>query len=134
MVEDREGVRREPGSDGGAVVAGRSYLRACLLLALAERPGYGYGLVDAFEGLGIVVDGRTRVYRALREMEQDGLVSSWWVGSPSGGPPRRMYGLTDAGAGALERDVQLVVRGRRALGRFLDRYRRVRVRGAVASA
>ena len=40
------------------------------------------------------------MYRALRQLERDGYISSWW--NPSGqGPARRLYALSQSGNGAL---------------------------------
>jgi DNA-binding PadR family transcriptional regulator len=70
-----------------------------ILLALAERPMHGYGvmktLADAGEGWLL---GPGTLYRLLKEMQQDGLI----VVAPgearaSDGPPRRNYMLSGFG-------------------------------------
>ena len=74
----------------------RNYLRACVLLMLADDSSHGYELLDGLKELGL---GRTDpggLYRALRSMEQEDLVLSWWEDSPSG-PARRTYALTEEG-------------------------------------
>ena len=73
-----------------------------LLLLLHERPRHGYDLLEnipALVGDGAEVD-LGNLYRLLRGLEAEGLVSSQWdVGAP--GPARRIYTLTPAGARLL---------------------------------
>lgn len=79
-----------------AEVIPRKYLPAFLLLSL-RRAGssYGYELSEMVGEFGLAVD-LAGVYRALRKMDQRGLVSASW--QPSGsGPDRRVYALTEAG-------------------------------------
>jgi PadR family transcriptional regulator PadR len=40
------------------------------------------------------------VYRALRQLERDGYITSWWDPKEQG-PARRIYTLTDGGKDAL---------------------------------
>ena len=74
-----------------------------LLLLLHERPRHGYDLLEnipALVGDGAEVD-LGNLYRLLRGLEAEGLVTSQWdVGAP--GPARRIYTLTPAGARLLE--------------------------------
>src|ERR687886_720802 len=61
------------------------------------------------------------LYRALRVMEKDGLVESWWEHS-SAGPARRSYRLTDEGVEWLHAWAGALREGRRYLTAYLDRY------------
>lgn len=81
----------EPMGDGLPV----EFLPACLLLLLVERPAHGYQLCADLVDLGMEVDSGT-VYRRLRAMERDGVVTSQWELSDSG-PPRRRYVATALG-------------------------------------
>ena len=74
----------------------RNYLRASLLLLIAETPAHGYDLLEQIAQLGLRNVDPGGLYRALRVMEQDGLVASWWEHSTAG-PARRSYRLTDEG-------------------------------------
>jgi PadR family transcriptional regulator PadR len=73
-----------------------------LLLLLRERPAHGYELLEALPAL----TGESRVdmgnlYRVLRALEEDGLVTSRWEsGEP--GPTKRIYELTPEGARLLD--------------------------------
>ena len=119
-------MRRVKGSQSeeGSLLAPRPYLQACLLLLLGESPGHGYDLGEALAALGLHINDSGRVYRALRLMEQEGLVLSWWDEAIRG-PARRMYRLTDRGAERLEACATLVCDSWRHLSGYLDRWRRL---------
>jgi poly-beta-hydroxybutyrate-responsive repressor len=105
--------------DSGALP--RHYLRPCLLLLLAEGPSHGYELLEQVRRLGIAGAEPGGLYRYLRSMEKEELVSSWWEPSQAG-PARRTYVLTDAGYGALRDSVDSVRDVRQLLVDLLDRY------------
>jgi PadR family transcriptional regulator PadR len=74
-----------------------------LLLLLHERPRHGYDLLEnipALIGDGAEVD-LGNLYRLLRGLEAEGLVSSQWD-VDARGPARRIYTLTPAGARLLD--------------------------------
>lgn len=93
------------------------------MLALGERPAYGYQLKGELDQLGLGSLDRGRIYRALRAMEAEGLVVSHWE-TASRGPARRTYDLTPRGHDRLRAQVLAVRRQRRQLSRFLARYER----------
>ena len=74
----------------------RRFLLPALLLLLSEEPGYGYNLAKGLEDLRFGRVDRPSVYRALAQLERDGLVESW-AGTPKAGQARRVYGLTEEG-------------------------------------
>ena len=78
----------------------RTYLRPSLLLLLAEAPSHGYELLEQLRALGVRMAEPGGLYRALRSMDEEGLVSSWWEPSQTG-PARRLYVITDAGRESL---------------------------------
>ena len=108
---------REP--NGGALP--RHYLKPCLLLLLAEGPSHGYDLLEQVRKLGIGGAEPGGLYRYLRSMEKEELVSSWWEPSQAG-PARRTYILTDRGQRALENSVASLREVREILVSLLDRY------------
>jgi PadR family transcriptional regulator PadR len=93
-----------------------------LLLLLRERPAHGYELLEALPGL----TGEARVdmgnlYRVLRALEEDGLVTSRWeAGEP--GPAKRTYELTTAGRRLLDEWAAALGRSRDRIDTFLDRF------------
>ncbi len=77
-------------------------LEVAILSSLAEADSHGYDLVEQIESLAsnlVCVDSGT-MYRMLREMEQQRLVTSSWQ-TPEAGPSRRVYAVTDEGIEAL---------------------------------
>jgi PadR family transcriptional regulator len=94
------------GPGGGGPGGGRyrrSVLEVAILASLAESTSHGYTLVDQIEGLtaDLVCNDPGSMYRLLRAMEEEGLVSSSWQ-TPEAGPSRRVYVITERGIEALE--------------------------------
>lgn len=78
-----------------------------ILLALAEAPRHGYGLMQVLQDdpTEAWLLGPATLYRTLKEMQDQGLITSAEAPEEeSGGPPRRYYRLTAIGrrAGAAE--------------------------------
>lgn len=107
-------------NNGGAALP-RHYLKPCLLLLLAEGPSHGYELLEQVRRLGIKGAEPGGLYRYLRAMEKEDLVSSWWEPSQAG-PARRTYVLTDGGRAALNESVRSLRDVFRILVGLLDRY------------
>lgn len=78
------------------------FLQSCLLVLLHREPGYGYSLMDDLQEFGFQVDQMdiSIIYRALRNLEADGLVSDNWDDN-SLGPKRRVYTITPHGEEVL---------------------------------
>jgi len=98
------------------------FTEPALLLLLREKPAHGYDLLERLPEL----TGETRVemgnlYRLLRALEEEGVVSSEWdAGSP--GPAKRRYALTEHALRLLEHWVDALRRSQERTQRFLDRY------------
>lgn len=78
------------------------FLESCLLVLLYREPGYGYSLMEGLPEFGFQTEQMdiSILYRALRELEELGLVASSWS-DDSLGPQRRVYTLTPPGEVAL---------------------------------
>lgn len=76
----------------------RLILRPSLLLLLSEQQSHGYEIYDQLEVFGFKPDSldSSIVYRDLREMEEMGLIESYWD-DDSKGPRRRVYRILDQG-------------------------------------
>ncbi|MBN1180538.1 MAG: helix-turn-helix transcriptional regulator [Anaerolineae bacterium] len=72
-------------------------LEPVLLLLLHHGPAHGYTLLEELEPFGLDEINPSVVYRALRDMEERGWVSSAWNDEQSQGPPRRVYQLAALG-------------------------------------
>ncbi|MET0729307.1 MAG: PadR family transcriptional regulator [Acidimicrobiales bacterium] len=99
----------------------RHFLYPSLLLLLAEEPRHGYRLLDALLRLGFGPVDRPSIYRALGELEADGLLESWETSSTAGSA-RQVYGVTRAGLTTLARWMGVVADERAALDAVLKRY------------
>jgi poly-beta-hydroxybutyrate-responsive repressor len=91
-----------------------------LLLLLSRGPTHGYELLELLPEL--VGEERVdvgNVYRALRALEEEGLVVSEWQAELPG-PAKRTYTLTDEGTSALRAWLDSLEALRDALATFLD--------------
>jgi DNA-binding PadR family transcriptional regulator len=97
------------------------FLRPGLLTLLRRDSGYGYNLLQGLEELGFDTEGMdpSVVYRALRDMEEEGLVDSRW-GEESLGPRRRVYSLTGDGEDVASVWVEDLERARAEIDRLLS--------------
>jgi PadR family transcriptional regulator PadR len=73
-----------------------------LILRLLALKGelHGYAIVRELRSLGRLIAGESTVYPVVRRLEADGMLGSRWVES-SGGPPRKYYKVSEAGAAFL---------------------------------
>jgi PadR family transcriptional regulator len=99
------------------------FIEPALLLLLRERPMHGYELIEL---LPEVAGGETRVdvgnlYRVLRALEEEGIVSSEWSADLPG-PAKRTYELTDEGRRLLDRWVESLRDTQDVIAGFIDRY------------
>lgn len=103
-----------------------SFLEPCLLLQLLQSEAHGYGLMNGLSEFGFSPTGLdpSLIYRALREMEDAGLVTSQW-GEESQGPQRRVYTITPDGVDYLGLWVQDLQRNRQQIDYLLARYNAV---------
>jgi DNA-binding PadR family transcriptional regulator len=70
------------------------------------------------------VEGRVDIgnlYRLLRALEDEGLVSSEWSADLPG-PAKRTYELTDEGRRLLDRWAEALLRAQGTISSFLERY------------
>jgi PadR family transcriptional regulator PadR len=103
------------------------FVEPALLLLLRERPMHGYELIERLPdvaGEDVRVD-VGNLYRILRGLEEEGVVTSEWSADLPG-PAKRTYQLTDAGNRLLDRWAAALGETREAIGSFLDRYGRGR--------
>ena len=98
------------------------FVEPSLLLLLRERPLHGYELIERLPE--VAGEGRVDVgnlYRLLRSLEGEGLVSSEWSAELPG-PAKRTYELTDDGRRLLDRWAEALRQARADVQSFLDRY------------
>jgi PadR family transcriptional regulator PadR len=89
---------RHPGSKKA-----ERYIQSSILMALKIRSSYGYELIKGISQFGFV-EGQAppgMIYRHLRDLEENGLVSSEWQ-TEGAGPAKRVYHLTPEGSEVLD--------------------------------
>ena len=79
----------------------RNWAQPVILVMLREWNSYGYEMMERMAEFGLEAMNPGTLYRTLRHMEKNGAVKSAWDTS-KGGPPRRMYSITDAGEAYLQ--------------------------------
>jgi PadR family transcriptional regulator, regulatory protein PadR len=105
----------------------RRWLIPVALVLLQEENSYGYELMERVEEeFGFEQINPGSVYRALRQMEKEGLCSSEWDANANevGDPPRRMYAITDAGEGYLKAWAEACEKYHRLMDQFARVYGR----------
>ena len=98
----------------------RGYLIPCLLLLLKDAPSHGYQLIELLEQRGYLreIPDPGVIYRHLRRLEQDGMVTSTF--EPGDGPARKVYTLADEGRAALTNWVKNLKALKKVLDAFLS--------------
>src|SRR5881398_3956699 len=98
------------------------FVEPSLLLLLRERPLHGYELIERLPE--VVGEARVDVgnlYRLLRSLEAEGVVSSEWSADLPG-PAKRTYELTAEGRRLLDRWAEALGEAQATIGKFLKRY------------
>ncbi len=93
-----------------------------ILLRLRESYSYGYELMERLTDFGVDRLNPGTLYRALRQMEKNGLCDSKWETS-KGGRARRIYSITDAGESYLELWAEALKQYQRNLETFFSKYK-----------
>ncbi len=93
-----------------------------LLLLLSERPAHGYDLLEQLPELTREerID-MGNLYRVLRALEEEGLVTSEWR-DDAPGPTKRIYELTDDGRRLLGSWADAMRANQDLVSSFLDRF------------
>jgi DNA-binding PadR family transcriptional regulator len=99
----------------------RRFILPAVLLLLSEQPGYGYGLVPRLQEFRFGHVDRPAVYRALAQLERDGLVEASSQ-NPTAGQSRRVYMVTPLGNRVLRVWMGVIKEEHDYLGHVLRRY------------
>ena len=129
---------KDPGAERGWPCAsgpGRalSRLEPWLLLLLAESPAHGYELLERLKALPEAPNAdRGHLYRTLRRLEEQGLVTSTWQ-VPQAGAARHTYTLSANGLQALDAWAGHIRAALTRLEGFLERREALRATTPMAS-
>jgi poly-beta-hydroxybutyrate-responsive repressor len=99
----------------------RDFLTPYVLLAISAQRAHGYLIEQYIRGLGLAQVEMSTLYRTLRQLEKQGLVTSSWEAGP-GGPARRVYALTNAGETWLRAGAGALAAYRSAIDAFFGKY------------
>lgn len=99
------------------------FLEICLLLLLYDEAGYGYRLMEQLAFFGFSEDqlNAGSLYRSLRKMEKDDLVTSLWEEGGQG-PKRRVYEITENGKKELAQWIQILKVRKARIEKLISRY------------
>jgi PadR family transcriptional regulator PadR len=123
-VTDRHSHRLRRHHGGRWMVFARveRFTEPALLLLLRERPAHGYDLLERLpELIGEQRVEMGNLYRLLRTLEDEGVVTSEWD-EDSPGPAKRRYALTEHGEQLLDRWVEALRGSQERTARFIERY------------
>jgi len=114
-------TRRKTHRPGGK--RAERYLQPSILMALKQRPAYGYELIQTIPEFGFMEGPAPpgMIYRHLRDLEDNGLVVSEWQTAGSG-PAKRVYQLTAEGDEVLSYWIGYLSRQAEKLQRFIAMY------------
>jgi DNA-binding PadR family transcriptional regulator len=99
----------------------RRFILPAILLLLSEQPSYGYGLEPLLEELRFGHIDRPAVYRALAQLERDGLVHASEQ-SATAGQSRRVYAVTTEGERVLRVWMRVIKEEHDRLEQVIRRY------------
>ncbi len=121
-MKGRARSRRFRGGDWRVRARVERFIEPSVLLLLRERPMHGYELLERIADLGRadVVD-VGNLYRLMRALEEEGIVTSEWSADLPG-PAKRTYALTDAGRRLLDSWAAALREAREDIEAFLQRY------------
>jgi PadR family transcriptional regulator, regulatory protein PadR len=102
------------------------FTEPAVLLLLRDSPAHGYELLEQLPELmpGERVD-MGNLYRILRSLEREGLVSSTWD-ELSPGPAKRVYAITQSGRTVLDQWVTAFSKAQKQIEAFVKRYEQQR--------
>ncbi|MGE5580057.1 MAG: helix-turn-helix transcriptional regulator [Bacillota bacterium] len=127
MCDQGEGHCMKHGSGNCGCMDSRMerFIEPCLLLLLLEKPAHGYDLISRLQDFGFGDDQDPgMVYRNLRRLELQGMISSEWDTSGAG-PAKRSYEVTTEGRELLRAWAETIGLNIATLKSFLERFGRL---------
>lgn len=119
----RTSRNRRFSSDDGWLVDARveRFVEPALLLALETGPSHGYELADRMSDIANSTIDYGNLYRLLRSLEAEGIVTSRW-NDDAPGRSKRTYELTDHGSALLDAWAGALRVNNQRTAEFLQRY------------
>jgi len=103
------------------------YIQPSILMALKNKPSYGYELIQVICQFGFVAGQAPpgMIYRHLRDLEANGLVASEWE-TEGTGPAKRVYQLTEEGNQVLDYWIIYMQKQAQKLLSFVEHYENIK--------
>ncbi|MCK8060035.1 MULTISPECIES: helix-turn-helix transcriptional regulator [unclassified Fusibacter] len=103
--------------------SGGRFIQPCILLSLKENVLHGYGLLEKIMEFGFSSEpiDISVIYRQLKKMESEGLITSAW-NTDTGGPAKKVYSLTGDGMDALKAYKDFFVHRKEKIEAFLKTF------------
>ncbi len=118
--QDAASVATTPGGRG----VPRNFMVPWVLLLLKQWSAHGYWIMQNLQNMGFATVDHATLYRELRSMEKQGLVTSAWQ-TDGNGPAKRTYTITQAGEEFLKAWADTVAGYQRMITGFFDLYGKV---------
>ncbi|WP_017378607.1 poly-beta-hydroxybutyrate-responsive repressor [Paenisporosarcina sp. TG-14] len=99
----------------------KNFLIPIMLLHLRDWNSHGYELMQKITQFGFDSVDQGNLYRILRQLEKDAMVTSKWD-TTSGGPAKRIYTITAAGEQYLEVWASSLGHYQKMLNQFFNLY------------
>ena len=99
----------------------KNFLIPIMLLHLRDLNAHGYELMQKITQFGFDSVDQGNLYRILRQLEKDAMVTSEWD-TTSGGPAKRIYTITAAGEQYLEVWASSLGHYQKMLDQFFNLY------------
>ncbi|MFB6469237.1 poly-beta-hydroxybutyrate-responsive repressor [Cytobacillus sp. Hz8] len=99
----------------------KNFVVPVLLLMLKDWNAHGYELMQKLIQFGFSSIDQGNVYRILRQLEKDQLVTSEWNTSTDG-PAKRIYSITNAGVDYLQVWADSLGQYQKMLNQFFNMY------------
>jgi PadR family transcriptional regulator PadR len=107
--------------DNNSVNPSKNFVLPFILLLLSKVSLHGYELSQRLESFGFKTLDQGNLYRMLRQLEKDKLVSSQWDTTGSG-PAKRRYSITKAGIAYLKGTANQLETYQSLLDQFFKMY------------
>ena len=111
----------EPISAAWAKSMPKNFMIPWLLLLIKQWSSHGYFLLQSLNQMGFTSVDHATLYKELRNLEKQGLVTSFWD-TQSAGPAKRVYEITEAGERLLGASVDVVAGYQKLFSGFFDLY------------
>jgi PadR family transcriptional regulator, regulatory protein PadR len=107
--------------DNQSVNPSKNFVLPFILLLLSRMSLHGYELSQKLQGFGFKTIDQGNLYRLLRQLEKEELVSSEWDTNGSG-PAKRRYSITKAGITYLKGYANQLESYQSMLDQFFNMY------------